>query len=130
MSVANLNSRLDSINHNLNRLLPHLKKVTPSNPVDTLITTSDVISNRDVFDIVHSINVLAMQNTDLLDIYTRFNPVAKEFEVRAFADTVTHKEAMVYFQAIPISDDALPKLLEAESDLTEIIIAAREAAQG
>lgn len=85
---------------------------------------------RDVYDIVHAINVLAMANTDVLHIFTRLSGRNRNFlvEVRSNSDELPHVKLLheiVYFQF----DNALERLLAIESQLTELIIEAREAAE-
>ncbi len=89
---------------------------------------------RDVHDIVHAINVLAMANTDVLHVFTYF--MAHTNEVTVFvnpSNTVYedgHKEVRLLNENVYLGkDDTLEKLLAIESQLTELIIEAREAAE-
>ncbi|WP_033928144.1 hypothetical protein [Vibrio cholerae] len=84
---------------------------------------------RDIYDIVHAINVLAMANTDVLHIFTRLSGRNRNFlvEARSNSDELPHVKLLheiVYVEC----DNALESLLAIESQLTELIIEAREAA--
>ncbi|HAT8540535.1 TPA: hypothetical protein I7198_01650 [Vibrio vulnificus] len=90
--------------------------------------------HRDIHDIVHAINVLAMANTDVLHVFTYF--MAHTNEVMVFvnpSNTVYedgHKEVRLLNENVYLGkDDTLEKLLAIESQLTELIIEAREAAE-
>ncbi|MBH9740114.1 hypothetical protein [Vibrio navarrensis] len=94
----------------------------------------EAVKTRDVFDIVHAINVLAMANTDVLHVFTYF--MAHTNEVTVFvnpSNTVYeegHKEVRLLNENVYLGkDDTLEKLLAIESQLTELIIEAREAAE-
>lgn len=97
---------------------------------------SNAFHNRDVYDIVHAINVLAMANTDVLLIRTTFLPFEQELIVTV--------EPKFRWQSIGVNcvkfaksggkvqlveSNSLEKLLSIESQLTELIIEAREAAE-
>ncbi len=77
--------------------------------------------SRDVYDIVHAINVLAMANTDVLFIYTNFaaHTNSLQVEVRHLLNKTVYLDW----------DNALESLLAIESQLTELIIEAREDAE-
>ncbi|ENM5790784.1 hypothetical protein V4V45_002652 [Vibrio mimicus] len=88
---------------------------------------------RDVYDIVHAINVLAMANTDVLHIFTRFAGHVNSVEVYALSAETIYSDG--YLQERLLServrldeDNPLESLLAIESQLTELIIEAREAA--
>ncbi|EMC4024022.1 hypothetical protein VDT04_000230 [Vibrio cholerae] len=88
---------------------------------------------RDIYDIVHAINVLAMANTDVLHIFTHFAGHVNELEVQAMsAETVYkdgHPQVRLLCEQVWLGrDNALKRLLAIESQLTELIIEAREAA--
>ncbi|EQC3365392.1 hypothetical protein ACY4GM_000830 [Vibrio cholerae] len=88
---------------------------------------------RDVYDIVHAINVLAMANTDVLHIFTRFAGHVNSVEVYALsAETIYsdgHPQERLLSERVRLDEDnALESLLAIESQLTELIIEAREAA--
>ncbi|EGR4373614.1 hypothetical protein DDM70_14630 [Vibrio cholerae] len=87
---------------------------------------------RDVYDIVHAINVLAMANTDVLHIFTRFAGHVNSVEVYALsAETIYsdgHPQERLLSEQVRLDEDnALESLLAIESQLTELIIEAREA---
>ncbi|EGR4442204.1 TPA: hypothetical protein AB5C29_001009 [Vibrio cholerae] len=87
---------------------------------------------RDVYDIVHAINVLAMANTDVLHIFTRFAGHVNSVEVYALsAETIYsdgHPQERLLSERVRLDEDnALESLLAIESQLTELIIEAREA---
>ncbi|EOH4103214.1 hypothetical protein ACL7BL_004370 [Vibrio vulnificus] len=94
----------------------------------------DSVKSRDVFDIVHAINVLDMANTDVLFIFTQFSA-----HTRAFDAYVQQPESLlkseppyprVFLKTVYLDwDNALERLLSIESQLTELIIEAREAAE-
>lgn len=87
---------------------------------------------RDVYDIVHAINVLAMANTDVLHIFTRFAGHVNSVEVYVLsAETIYsdgHPQERLLSERVRLDEDnALESLLAIESQLTELIIEAREA---
>lgn len=89
---------------------------------------------RDVYDIVHAINVLAMANTDVLFIFTKFSAHVNAFEVYAVSPQLFLSGETPYKRLIDKTvylhwDNALKRLLTIESQLTELIIEAREAAE-
>ncbi len=88
---------------------------------------------RDVYDIVHAINVLAMANTDVVFIFTQFSAHVQGFEVYAISPQAYYSHDAPYPRLINKTvylhwDNALERLLAIESQLTELIIEAREAA--
>lgn len=92
------------------------------------------INNREVFDIVHAINVLAMANTDVLHVFTGFSGHVEKFSMHVLPIETAYKEGEP--QRRLLSEDvwldragALEKLLSIESQLTELIIEAREKAE-
>ncbi|ANA87641.1 hypothetical protein [Vibrio cholerae] len=90
--------------------------------------------SRDVYDIVHAINVLAMANTDVLFIFTNFSAHVNAFEVYAVSPQSFLSGETPYKRLIDKTvylhwDNALERLLAIESQLTELIIEAREAAE-
>ncbi|MGF1710112.1 hypothetical protein [Vibrio sp. 99-70-13A1] len=95
---------------------------------------SGLNTERAVFDIVHAINVLAMANTDVILIFARFSGHVNSFEVDADPKGTVYEKGVrpdrlmreyVYFD----HPNALEKLLSIESQLTELIITAREEAE-
>ncbi|APF80456.1 hypothetical protein EFU61_04340 [Vibrio cholerae] len=82
---------------------------------------------RDIYDIVHAINVLAMANTDVVDVNTAFFSERRVFCVRFFTK---NESKPLYTEEVSLDcDNALQELLAIESQLTELIIEAREAAE-
>ncbi|ELE2166632.1 hypothetical protein RC856_003340 [Vibrio fluvialis] len=91
------------------------------------------IEQREIFDIVHAINVLAMANTDVLHVFSRFSGHVNEFHVRVCStdsDYIDSRPECIFNESIYLEqEDALEKLLSIESQLTELIIEAREQAE-
>lgn len=92
------------------------------------------INNREVFDIVHAINVLAISNTDVLHVFTDFSGHVGKFNVYVHSVETAYKEGhqiirLMSEEAWLDRADALEKLLSIESQLTELIIEAREKAE-
>ncbi|ELV8725696.1 hypothetical protein KW460_18990 [Vibrio fluvialis] len=91
------------------------------------------IEQREIFDIVHAINVLAMTNTDVLHVFSRFSGHVNEFHVRVCStdsDYIDSRPECIFNESIYLEqEDALEKLLAIESQLTELIIDAREQAE-
>ncbi|EMA3786713.1 hypothetical protein U2U65_001273 [Vibrio cholerae] len=88
---------------------------------------------RDVYDIVHAINVLAMANTDVLHVFVSFLGHVSKLDIYANAATAKYiwgeEDKPVFRQSVYLGkDNALERLLAIESELTELIIEAREAA--
>ncbi|MCG6412648.1 hypothetical protein [Vibrio fluvialis] len=88
------------------------------------------IEQREIFDIVHAINVLAIANTDVLHVFSRFSGHVNEFHVRVCStdsDYIDSRPECIFNESIYLEqEDALEKLLAIESQLTELIIEARE----
>ncbi|MCQ8866369.1 hypothetical protein [Vibrio splendidus] len=89
--------------------------------------------DREVFDIVHAINVLAMANTDVIHIFTRYSPHVNLLFVDvepSIADYSSQKREHLYRTDVSIDgEEALEQLLAIERKLTELIIEAREEAE-
>ena len=102
---------------------------------DNSVALNAGIKNRDIFDIVHSINVLAMANADVIHIFTHFMGHVNTLEVSANRAGTNYleenrKEPHLIREHFKLShEDALEKLLSIESQLTELIITAREKAE-
>ncbi|EGR7975479.1 hypothetical protein M2H39_08205 [Vibrio vulnificus] len=95
---------------------------------------SNAFHNRDVFDIVNAINVLAMANTDVLHVFVSFLGHVSKLDIYANAASARYiwgeEDIPVFSQSVCLGkDNALEKLLAIESQLTELIIEAREAAE-
>ncbi|EGR0437970.1 hypothetical protein FDE29_13785 [Vibrio parahaemolyticus] len=89
---------------------------------------------RQTLDIVHAINVLAMSNTDVIHVFTEFAPHANSFTVNVFEGTQhynTGEKFTFLLQELVFLNDkkALESLLAIESQVTELIIEAREQAE-
>ncbi len=106
----------------------------------------EAISKRELFDIVHAINVLAMANTDILNINTQFRGHSNLFIVRVrplsaaspdgdgySLSPVTYREEVSlvdgFYVGCPTGDCPIQRLLKIESEITELIIEAREEAE-
>lgn len=108
--------------------------------------TATAISKREAFDIVHAINVLAMANTDILNINTQFRGCSNLFIVRvrplsvaspdgdeySLSPVVYREEVSLvdgFYVGCPTGDCPIQRLLRIESEITELIIEAREEAE-
>ncbi|MFA0446161.1 hypothetical protein AB4516_15755 [Vibrio sp. 10N.222.54.F12] len=92
-------------------------------------------ADREVFDIVHAINVLAMANADVIHIFTHFMGHVNTLEVSANHINTNYQEesrrgSSLLRERLKLSKEgALEKLLSIESQLTDLIIEAREEAE-
>lgn len=91
-------------------------------------------TNREVLDIVNAINALAMANTDVIHIFTSVSGHVERINVRVNSADVCYQKEESYSHLMTsdvwLNDaDALEKLLSIESQLTELIIEAREEAE-
>ncbi|MCG9554560.1 hypothetical protein L1D16_14985 [Vibrio sp. Isolate31] len=90
-------------------------------------------ADREVFDIVHAINVLAMANADVIHIFTRYSAHVNCLFVNVEpmdSDYSSVKRKYIYAADVDIDkEEALEQLLSIESKLTELIIEAREEAE-
>ncbi|MFG0887523.1 hypothetical protein [Vibrio sp. CJQ_6] len=94
---------------------------------------SGLNTNREVLDIVNAINALAMANTDVLHVMVEFAGHVNALDVRVNhvatnygdANRTDLMNACVYLG----EENALQELLAVESQLTELIIEAREEAE-
>lgn len=113
---------------------------------DNARCVQEAIEKREAYDIVHAINVLAMANTDILNINTQFRGNSNLFIVRVRPLSVVSPEGddyqpqpVVYrgevslidgfYVGCPTGDCHVERLLKIESELTELIIESREAAE-
>ncbi|MEW2627302.1 hypothetical protein AB1A07_04365 [Vibrio cholerae] len=111
-----------------------LAELGPKSKFKQICEPDSALKNRDIYDIVHAINVLAMANTDVLHIFTHFSGHVNELEVQAMsAETVYkdgHPQVRLLSEQVWLGrDNALDRLLAIESQLTELIIEAREAVE-
>lgn len=95
---------------------------------------SGLNADREVFDIVHAINVLAMANADVIHVFTEFAPHINQFCVNVYGvsqDYITNPSTKPLIQELVFlaDNEALEKILSVESQLTELIIEAREEAE-
>ncbi|EGQ9112607.1 hypothetical protein GA073_19375 [Vibrio alginolyticus] len=94
---------------------------------------SGLNTDREVFDIVNAINALAMANTDVIHVFTDFSGHVDKFKVYANpanTDYQSNGHRKLLDEAVRLKDkDALEQLLFIESQLTELIIEAREQAE-
>ncbi|EOG1939603.1 hypothetical protein ACK43E_004418 [Vibrio fluvialis] len=93
-----------------------------------------VVDSQGAFDVVHAINTLAMENTDVIHVFTRFAGHVREFSVYAHSANAAYQEGIREPRLIDENvymdkGNALEKLLIIESQLTELIIEAREQAE-
>ncbi|EPJ1367636.1 hypothetical protein ACTEZJ_001520 [Vibrio fluvialis] len=93
-----------------------------------------VVDSQEAFDVVHAINTLAMANTDVIHVFTRFAGHVREFSVYAHSANAVYQEGIRTPRLIDENvymdkGNALEKLLIIESQLTELIIEAREQAE-
>ncbi|EPO3008764.1 hypothetical protein ACT7PR_001054 [Vibrio cholerae] len=110
-----------------------LAELGPKSKFKQICEPDSALKNRDIYDIVHAINVLAMANTDVLHIFTRFAGHVNSVEVYALsAETIYSdgypQERLLSERVRLDEDNPLESLLAIESQLTELIIEAREAA--
>lgn len=90
--------------------------------------------HRDVFDVIHAINVLAMANTDVLHVFVSFQGHVNSVEVRVNPANTDYQSyephpLMLNERVYLNRKEPLEKLLSIESQLTELIIEAREQAE-
>ncbi|EKO3514165.1 hypothetical protein SKP08_002703 [Vibrio fluvialis] len=98
-----------------------------------MVTT---LKQREIFDVIHAINVLALSNTDVIQVFTDIDGNSPSFSVWVvdistdWSNRESNKDRLldetVYFR---IGPKPLEKLLFIESQLTELIIEAREQAE-
>ncbi|EHK9608910.1 hypothetical protein G8G18_002543 [Vibrio parahaemolyticus] len=131
---ANINQRRIALA--VSSLLPeslrndfNLNEVDIDNTAETSRQNVTAIEQREVFDIVHAINVLAMANTDVLHVFTEFRASYKMFEVQVYSLGNEARNAVFMAEVDITTAYALQMLLHIESNLTELIIEAREEAE-
>ncbi|EAP92951.1 hypothetical protein [Vibrio splendidus] len=96
---------------------------------------SGLNADREVFDIVHAINVLAMAHADVIHIFTRYSAHVNRLSVDVEPLTTNYyscngkREKLLMDDVRIDEEDALEQLLSIESKLTELIIEAREEAE-
>ncbi|MGF1719479.1 hypothetical protein L4D20_05445 [Vibrio kyushuensis] len=96
---------------------------------------SGVTPSSEVLAIVNEINVLAMANTDVIYIFTHFSGHVNNISFSADHVETNYQDPNRPDGCLPRTtigledEDALEQLLAIESQLTELIIEAREAAE-
>ena len=94
----------------------------------------EVIKKREMLDILHAINVLAVTNSDVIHIFVHYSAHINCVAVFAHApehdyESGDNSQRLIDKQAWLNHDGALKRLLSIESQLTELIIEAREEAE-
>ncbi|MBY8075023.1 hypothetical protein KW488_20935 [Vibrio fluvialis] len=94
------------------------------------------MEHRDIYDVIHAINVLALSNADVVQVFVDIDGNLQSVDVWAvdistdWSDKESNKDRLldeiVYLRHKP---NPLKKLLSIESQLTELIIEAREQAE-
>ncbi|CAH8197273.1 hypothetical protein [Vibrio aestuarianus] len=108
--------------------------MTSENIKDEAQQISKAIANRDIYDVIHAINVLAMSNGDVLQLFTSFDGNTQSLRVWA-VDVNTDWSAecspkRLLNECVYLDHEfALKELLYVESQLTELVIEAREASE-
>ena len=92
------------------------------------------MKTREVFDIVHAINVLAVTNNDVVHIFVNYDARINCLAVFAFSpkhdyENGDNSERLLDKNVWLSHDYALKRLLAIETQLTELIIEAREQAE-
>lgn len=118
----------------LKNMSPRFQSVFINGRLNSLVESRvESKEKRDVYDVIHAINVLAMANTDVLHVFSRFSGHVNEFHVRVCStdsDYIDSRPEYIFNESIYLEqEDALEKLLSIQSQLTELIIEAREQAE-
>ncbi|MCZ2368180.1 hypothetical protein [Vibrio diabolicus] len=91
------------------------------------------LEQREVYDIVNAINVLAMANADVIHIFTRYQGHVDRFFIsveKVETDYSNTNRQSLFNDDVSLKDESsLEELLSIESQLTELIIEAREQAE-
>ncbi|EOG7713458.1 hypothetical protein ACEV90_13335 [Vibrio parahaemolyticus] len=93
---------------------------------------SGLNANREVLDIVNAINALAISNQDVIEIHTGIVASVNWFEARVFAKgcKYDHSDLPLYDSRVRLGEeDTDTQLLAIESEITELVIEAREEAE-
>ncbi|HCG5509440.1 TPA: hypothetical protein NJ005_002393 [Vibrio parahaemolyticus] len=93
---------------------------------------SGVNSNREVLDIVNAINALAISNQDVIEVHTGFVANVNWFETTAYVKGCQYEPGAnrLFQKRVELGkEDAFPQLLAIESEITELVIEAREEAE-
>ncbi|MFW9731218.1 hypothetical protein V3H41_06935 [Vibrio parahaemolyticus] len=93
---------------------------------------SGLNTNRDVLDIVNAINALAISNQDVIEIHTGFVANVNWFETIAYVKGCQYEPGAnrLFQKRVRLGEeDAFAQLLAIESEITELVIEAREASE-
>ncbi|ENP7379806.1 hypothetical protein ACEC18_000296 [Vibrio parahaemolyticus] len=93
---------------------------------------SGVNTNSDVLDIVNAINALAISSQDVIEIHTGFVANVNWFETIAYVKGCQYEPGAnrLFQKRVRLGEeDAFAQLLAIESEITELIIEAREEAE-
>jgi hypothetical protein len=93
---------------------------------------SGLNTNREVLDIVNAINALAISNQDVIEIHTGFVANVNWFETSAYVKGCQYEPGgnSLFKKRVRLGEeDAFAQLLAIESEITELVIEAREAAE-
>ncbi|WP_201785720.1 hypothetical protein [Vibrio alginolyticus] len=93
---------------------------------------SGLNTNREVLDIVNAINALAISNCDVIEIHAGYVASVNWFEARVFVKgcKYDHSDLPLFDSRVRLDEeDADVQLLAIESEITELVIEAREAAE-
>ncbi|MBM5287187.1 hypothetical protein HYN47_01990 [Vibrio parahaemolyticus] len=93
---------------------------------------SGLNTNREVLDIVNAINALAISNQDVIEIHTGFVANVNWFETIAYVKGCKYEPGAnrLFQKRVRLGEeDAFAQLLAIESEITELVIEAREAAE-
>ncbi|EPB6719846.1 hypothetical protein ACRRHK_000875 [Vibrio fluvialis] len=128
MSEAEEQELLDKIKNMSPRFQPVLINGVVNGFVESRVESKE---KRDVYEVIHAINVLAMANTDVIHVFISFSGHVEKFSVHANAlDTCYqkgHPQIRLMDEDVWLDGkDTLEKLINIESQLTELIIEARE----
>ncbi|ELU8401772.1 hypothetical protein SD340_003669 [Vibrio fluvialis] len=130
MSEAEEQELLDKIKDMSPRFQPVLINGLCNGFVESRVESKE---KRDVYDVIHAINVLAMANTDVLKVFVEFAGHVNSLHVRAHhIDVMWSDPPHPYLMSESVklsSEGVLDQLLSIESQLTELIIEAREKAE-
>lgn len=93
---------------------------------------SGLNTNREVLDIVNAINALAISNQDVIEIHTGFVANVNWFETIAYVKGCQYEPGAnrLFQKRVRLGEeDAFAQLLAIESEITELVIEAREEAE-
>ncbi|XYB96812.1 hypothetical protein ACSTKF_19400 [Vibrio parahaemolyticus] len=110
--------------------------ISPYLPAEALAQKQKLFSglntNREVFDIVNAINALAISNHDVIEINTTYSGHVDWFETRVFKKGSKYAvtDMPMFESRVRLGEeDAGTQLLAIESEITELVIDAREEAE-